>query len=196
MKNLKKTAAVLTAAAMMSMSMGMIAYAENPITTANGSDSKTVTGNYVPGGSAATRYKVDITWGNMEFTYTAAGEGSWNVDTHSYSGATDGSWSSESNTITLKNHSNTDVTAHLSFAGGTGFEGITAAFTDADTNSALIGDALTLESADQDEYRVEDSSEDNGYKTPTKSAKMTLSGDPAGSFTNGTTIGTVTVSIQ
>ncbi|MDO4325315.1 MAG: hypothetical protein Q4E24_04635 [bacterium] len=195
MKNLKKTAAVLTAAAMMSMSMGMIAYADSPITTNPGSDSKNVTGNYVAGGSAGTVYKVDITWGDMKFTYTAAGGGTWDTTTHSYSGATQGGWSSESNTITLKNHSNAEITAALSFAGGTGFENVTAAFTDEDTNNALTDNKLTLESADQDEYRKLVSAA-VGYKTPTKSAKMMLSGEPTESFLDGTTIGTVTVSIE
>ena len=51
-----------------------------------GSYSAEVKGTYQPGGSGAVVYSVDIAWTDMSFTYTGAGEGTWNPETHQYSG--------------------------------------------------------------------------------------------------------------
>ena len=43
----------------------------------HGSYSAEVKGTYQPGGSGAVVYSVDIAWTDMNFTYTGAGEGTW-----------------------------------------------------------------------------------------------------------------------
>src|SRR5699024_6395973 len=57
-----------------------------------GSYSAEVKGTYHPGGSGAVVYSVDIAWTDMNFTYTGAGEGTWNPETHQYSGSSEGAW--------------------------------------------------------------------------------------------------------
>lgn len=51
-------------------------------------------------------YSVDITWGNMLFTYTP---GTWLPSDHNYSGSTWSIGSGVDNDITVTNHSNRDV---------------------------------------------------------------------------------------
>lgn len=68
-----------------------------------------------------TVYKVDVEWGAMEFTYTAAGVNVWNPDTHEYELAEDNKWMENGNTITIKNHSNAAVEAALTFQAADGY---------------------------------------------------------------------------
>ncbi|MCD7957003.1 MAG: hypothetical protein LUG93_14900, partial [Lachnospiraceae bacterium] len=101
MKKLKKTAALMVAAAMcVSMNAGMVAYAET--LEGEGSSSADVTATY-ESSEAATVYSVDITWGSLEFTYTEAGARTWDPSTHTYSEAEEGGWSCEegSNILTI-----------------------------------------------------------------------------------------------
>ena len=179
MRRLRKAAAVFTAA-VMTMAMGMSAYA-GTISDIGGSDSKAVTGTYVAGGSAATVYKVDITWGSMEFTYTAAGEGTWDPETHTYTGTTSGSWSSAEGAgdIKVTNHSNAAVNAALEFKAGDSFTAVTGSFT---ANKLPLADT-SAESVGKPEA------------APAASATLSLSGDP-GNFADSTALGTVTVTIS
>ena len=52
---------------------------------------------YQEGESSATIYSVDIVWESMEFTYTAASEGTWNPSTHTFIGVEGASWSFANN---------------------------------------------------------------------------------------------------
>ncbi|MCD8013405.1 MAG: hypothetical protein LUG99_09545 [Lachnospiraceae bacterium] len=109
MKKLKKTAALMVAAAMcVGMNAGTVAYAET--LEDEGSSSADVTATY-KSSETATVYSVDITWGSLEFTYTEAGAQTWDPSTHTYSEAEEGGWSYEkgSNILTITNHSNSAV---------------------------------------------------------------------------------------
>ena len=155
------------------------ALAATTITAFGGSESTTVKGTYVSGGSATPVYSVDITWGSMEFTYTDADSGTWNPETHSYDGGAVASWSCEdgANVITVTNHSNVAVTADLSYEAATGYSGITGSFSDSSLNlPTAVG--TTRENA------------------PTKTATLTLSGALPSDTAANTQIGTVKVTLR
>ena len=148
------------------------------ITTAGGSNSANVTGSYVAGSAGDTVYSVDVAWGSMAFTYTGASTGTWQPSTHTYSSATAAGWSCAdgANMITVTNHSNTAVTAALSYTPGASYSGITGAF----NNSSLsLATAVGTEVSG----------------APSASALLTLTGELASSVTEAATIGSVTVSI-
>lgn len=185
-KKTRKAAAIITSA-VLCMGMAVTAFADSPITDKGGYDSRPVTGTYVQGSGDAV-YSVDVVWDSMEFTYTAAGEGTWNPVDHTYDGqGEDPGWSSTSNTITVTNHSNQAVTAALTFEVEPAYSTkITGSFTDADGNP-LEPSELKLASAAE-------VSLGDWKKAPTASAKLSLSGDPE-SFEESQMIGKVTVTI-
>ena len=68
---------------------------------------------------------VDITWGDLSFTYS---DGTWNPDTHEYDGE---GWTVDKeggNTVKVENNGNTAVS--VSFAYNATVDGITGSFTD------------------------------------------------------------------
>ena len=78
-----------------------------------------------PNGKPAQIISVDITWGDLSFTYS---DGTWNANTHTYDGA---GWTvdtEESNSITVDNTGNTGV--NVSYAYQNAETGITGSFTD------------------------------------------------------------------
>ena len=181
LRGFKKVTTVFTAA-VLTMAMGMSAYAASPITDVGGFDSKNVTGTYQEGDGSTTVYRVDITWGSMDFTYTAAGEGTWDPESHTYSGGGNGNWSSTATgagDITVTNHSNAAVKATLAFASAAPFSDVKGIFT---TNDLPLADASVASAGAPAE-------------APTASSTLSLSGDP-GTFATGTTLGTVTVTIS
>ena len=71
---------------------------------------------------------VDITWGDLSFTYS---DGTWNPDTHEYDGE---GWTVDKeggNTVKVENNGNTAVS--VSFAYNATVDGITGSFTDGET---------------------------------------------------------------
>ena len=76
-----------------------------------------VTGTY--GGSTGKPvYSYEYSFGNMEFKYNAASQGTWNANTHQFEGGeSEGGWSAvgKSNEITVWNHSNAEVQVRLTF---------------------------------------------------------------------------------
>lgn len=150
------------------------------IGSGTGSASHDVTASYEEGSSAPTVYSVDITWGNMAFTYTDAKEGTWNPETHSYDGAAEASWqanAADGDKITFTNHSNAGVTASLTYEASTGFDGITGTF---DTASVELKTAVGTTVAN----------------APEKTVTLTLSGALGSNTTAGTKIGTVKVTLR
>lgn len=123
---LKKITSVLAAAALV-CTMSTTAFAADQTGVSTGDYNATVSGTYQAGGSSATVYSVDITWEDMSFTYTAAGEGTWDPDTHSYSGGSEASWSGSKN-IAVTNHSNAAVTATAKFEADSGYESTSMEF--------------------------------------------------------------------
>lgn len=174
----KLVSLILTLSLVLSLS-AVSAFAANPIITSDGSDSKDVTGSYVAGGASTAVYSVDVTWGNMEFTYTGASEGVWNPQTHGYDGATTGTWSANTqggNKITVTNHSNSSVTAALSYAPQSAYSDITGSF-DKDTLELATAEGTAVDNA------------------PTDTATLNLSGVLASTVTTSTKLGTVTISL-
>ena len=175
---MKKISAVILTLALFFMT-SVTAFAANKITAVNGSDSAIVRGTYNAGSAAATVYSVDITWGSMEFTYTDASKGTWNPDTHGYDGAKAATWScaTDANKIEVTNHSNANVTAQLSYAPESGYNGISGSFSD--------GGTLNLNSAVDTRYSA----------APSGSATLSLTGDLASDTSAKTKIGVVTVTL-
>lgn len=107
---------------------------------------------YVQGSASDTIYSVDVVWGNMKFTYTAPGEGTWNPGTHSYDGAgKEGAWGCEegANVIKMINHSNAAVSASLTYYKGDAYQEISGAF-EKNTLSAPTAVGTEYESAPSD----------------------------------------------
>lgn len=179
----KKTALVLTLAMVFSLAP-LSAYADT-IDRVGGTASHNVTATYVDGssggaGGAGTKvYNVDITWGDMAFTYTAEA-GIWDPTNHTYTGAEGGAWAVDKeggNTITVTNHSNADVTAVFNYAADTGFEGITGTFDNASLNlESAVG--TTVEAA------------------PKATTSLSLDGALGSTTADNTKIGTITVTLN
>lgn len=176
----KKTALVLTLAMVFSLAP-LSAYADT-LTAVGGTASHDVTATYVDGssgGAGGTVYSVDIAWGDMAFTYTAEA-GIWDPTNHTYTGAEGGVWKVDKeggNTITVTNHSNTDVTAAFSYAADAGFTGISGSF---DNASLALKSAVGTEVAN----------------APSGTAALTLDGALGSDTTANTTIGTITVTLN
>lgn len=151
--------------------------ADTTISGTSDAATKTVTASYSSGSGSGTVYSVDITWGSMAFTYSEGSSGTWQPDSHSYSSGSTGGWSNSGNTVKVTNHSNTPVTAELTYTPETGFEGISGSF-DHDTMS--LATAVGTEVAN----------------APTDTAILSLSGQLGSSVTASTTIGTITVTIN
>ena len=140
-----------------------------------GSYSAEVKGTYQPGGSGAVVYSVDIAWTDMNFTYTGAGEGTWNPETHQYSGSSEGAWTASDESITVTNHSNAAVKATAKFEADSGYESTTMTF---GNNGATVATAVGTEVASA------------------PSATITVApGGTLAESANGGKIGTITVSI-
>lgn len=176
----KKTALVLTLA--MVFSLAPLSVYADTITKVGGIASHDVTATYradSSGGAGGKVYSVDITWGDMAFTYTAEA-GIWDPATHKTTDAEGGVWTVDKdggNMITVTNHSNTGVTAAFSYAADTGFEGISGSF---DKESLALKTAVGTEVAN----------------APTGTAALTLDGALGSDTTANTTIGTITVTLN
>ena len=176
----KKTALVLTLAMVFSLAP-LSAYADT-ITAGGGTASHDVKATYradSSGGAGGTVYSVDITWGDMAFTYTAEA-GIWDPAKHAYTGAEGGAWTVDKdsgNTITVTNHSNADVTAAFSYAAAEGFTGISGSF---DKESLALKTAVGTEVAN----------------APKGTAALTLTGALGSDTAANTTIGTITVTLN
>lgn len=176
----KKTALVLTLAMVFSLAP-LSAYADT-IGTAGGTASHDVTATYradSSGGAGGTVYSVDITWGDMAFTYTAEA-GIWDPTTHKITDAEGGVWTVDKeggNTITVTNHSNTGVTAAFSYAAASDFDGITGTFDNASLNlETAVGTAVD--------------------EAPNGTAALSLSGALGSTTADNTKIGTITVTLN
>ena len=152
--------------------------ADATITAENDIATTPVTASYSAGAGGGTVYSVDITWGSMAFTYSEGSSPTWNPATHTYSSGGTGGWSHNGNKITVTNHSNTKVTANLTYTPETGYEGISGSF----------GNKSTMDLATAVDTPV--------TSAPTDTAALTLSGTLASTVTRPTKIGTITVTIN
>ena len=129
---------VLAIAMIATMSVSAFAATSN-----GGNTTITVKGTYNGSDAAGDTISVDVAWGEMEFTYTPASQGSWDPATHTYKDATTAGWTANGNTITVTNHSDVAITASFTFAKaeGTNVEGSFTADS-LDLNRAEAGSAL------------------------------------------------------
>ena len=139
----------------------------------------TVNGTFVSGTAAGEKISVDIVWEAMDFTYTAASQGTWNPVTHTYEGATEGGWSDNTPSITVKNHSNVAVNATLGFTADV--TGVVGTFTEA-SGTANDG-VLELATAEGTEVA----------NAPTATANFGISG---AAIDTDKALGTITVTIK
>lgn len=172
--NMKKITTLLAAAAL-TCAMGTTAFAADQDGVKTGDYTADVKGTYQAGGSGAVVYSVDIAWTDMNFTYTGAGEGTWDPETHQYSGSSEGAWTASNDSITVTNHSNAAVKATAKFVADSGYESTTMTF---GNNGATVATAVGTEVA----------------SAPSATITVTPGGTLAESA-NGGKIGTITVSI-
>ena len=170
--NMKKITTLLAAAAL-TCAMGTTAFAADQDGVKTGDYTADVKGTYKAGGAAATVYSVDIKWDEMSFTYTAAGQGTWNPTTHEYNGGSEASWSGSKN-IVVTNHSNAAVKATASFRADSSYDAVGMNF---ENNITTVNSAEGTEVA--------------------SAPNVTIKATPTGTLpeaTNGK-IGTITVTI-
>lgn len=173
--NMKKLVSMLAVAAL-TCTMGTTAFAADQDGVETGDYTADVKGTYQASSSGAVVYSVDIAWTDMSFTYTGAGEGTWDPETHQYSGgSSEGAWTASNDSITVTNHSNAAVTATAKFDPDSGYESTTMTF---GNNGATVATAVGTEVA----------------SAPSATITVTPGGTLAESA-NGGKIGTITVSI-
>ena len=189
MKNKKKAGMMLAAA--LSLSGAVTVFGSDGTVVENGGQASCdVTGSYVNGQDGGTVYRVDITWGAMEFTYTDVSK-DWDPDTHQYNSVVPAAWSwtEDTNKITVTNHSNTAVDASLAYQNNPGYN-IETAFCDASISGSPLTDSkLEIASAEPEDGNVQGSA-----KSGDAYLQITV-----GSITeedSGQTLGTVTVTIS
>lgn len=171
-------------AIMMVAAMSVTAFADE---TGVGAGSYTipVAGTYQAGTAAGEVISVDISWGDMEFTYTA-GDETWDAVTHKVTTA-DGIWSETGNSIAVKNHSNTGVNAKFDFTAADGLT-LTHEFKN---GLATVGDnGINIESANDSAYQT---AVDGVYPAPTAQVDFYIR---SGAITqNVNSLGNITVTI-
>lgn len=138
-----------------------------------------IVGSYAAGQIADEIVSVDIAWDAMDFTYSAASQGTWNPATHTYDGQADGGWSDNTPAITVTNHSNVAVNATLDFAAQV--DGVVGTFTeDSGTKNDNILNIATSEGT-------------TVTNAPTATANFGISG---AAINADTKLGTITVTIS
>lgn len=152
-------------------------FASDPITTAGGNETADVQAKYVSGISSPIVYSVDVTWGAMEFTYTASGTKTWDPSSHTYTDNTTGSWSANGNTVEVTNHSNAAVGVVFSYESLAAYSAITGSFDKTGTTRLAAG------------------SENKPNEATNVTARLTLSGSISKSLTSFTKVGTITVTL-
>lgn len=169
---MKKLISLILALAMV-LSLSVAAFAASTVDP----ESKVVTGTYV-GDSTTTVYSVEIEWTDLSFTYSAGSKGTWDPDSHQYSDPVAAGWGGKTATITVTNHSNTQIVATPAYVAVTGYEDAKMAF---DTTALSVATA------------------DNGTNGGAGTAVVgTITVTPGGTLpegTNNTKIGTITISI-
>ncbi len=113
-----------------------------------------VTATYQAGADPSETYCVSISWGSMEFTYTAPNK-KWNPTNHTVENGTgDGVWSYDANAnkITVANHSNADVKVSFKFNADSNYQitgdfSLSASDTSNNTENSLTSNSIILDSA-------------------------------------------------
>ena len=141
-----------------------------------------VTGTYSDTHTSGTVYSVDISWGEMKFTYSIAGTATWQPDSHTYntSGENAG-WDATGNTITTVNHSNVPVDVALTFTKNTELNAAGDTFEGSFDNASY-----NLATAEGTTYDL----------APKGTSALTLTGALDASHTTSVKLGTITVALS
>ena len=102
-------------AVFMIASMSVTVFAEANVGEHGESATIVVGGDFQQTGAIYKTISVDIEWDDMTFAYIKTSSGEWDPGSHEYVGGVEGAWSEETRTITVTNHSDTELTATLSF---------------------------------------------------------------------------------
>ena len=159
-------AIVLTLALVMSMSTVAFA-ADDTLTDGTTTSEHEVSVKVSNTASDVAVISVDVTYGDLQFTYVTADAGTWNPDEHIFDVAEDGTWLIDGdNTVVVTNHSNRDVevavsaekaeteTGDLAIAVANGEDtltnGVVNGYADADSLTATITVSGTPTTQDSD----------------------------------------------
>ncbi|MBE6113909.1 MAG: hypothetical protein E7191_02405 [Erysipelotrichaceae bacterium] len=128
-----------------------------------------------------TKYKIDVVWSNLVFTYTFD-DYVWNPGNHTYSTDETGRWSHNEGTVTVTNHSNKTVTVDASCPDNIA-DGVDVTF------NMTNGDE-ELETADANERLGDEEKADKVVYT------VSVNGQPNSRTQQTLTVAEVTLSIQ
>ena len=148
-----------------------------------------VTGIYQDGSANTPVYSVDITWGNMAFTYLPGGKTTWDPTTHSYktnTGAT-ANWSYTpatetelaGNQVCITNHSNASVKYTAYFFPSASDSTWSGAFSDHGTYTLPSAEGLPV-----------------GSPALTDTINLNLMGTLPSNYTSVTDIGKITLTLE
>ena len=157
---MKKMIAIMMAGTLV-LGTSVFAFATDNLGNYDGNDTWNANGDVtvtVDDTEAVPVYYVDVEWEELSFTYTFDGTEEWNPLDHSYGTGTGSGWSAEK-TITVTNHSNTDVAGTVDFenaeTSGTSktVDGVYATL-DETSFSLDTGVGVLYEDADYQEFNV------------------------------------------
>ena len=203
----KKMAIVLSMILIVSNSMVVFGRTINAVTddgstpeVVENADSKEVTASYST--DSTVIYNVDISWGNMQYTYSKANT-TWDPGTHTYGTGT-GSWSvtnfETDDAVTVGNHSNAKIYATFNCSFESTYSNLQGQFIIIDAqnssdNTTWVSSDNTLKLEVQSAVNrgTTFTSKDKGL--PQGMVRFKIDGDPGIALTN-TKIGTITVTIS
>lgn len=184
---MKKLFAIALTAAM-TLSMATSAFATSGTETGMKDGSKKdipVSAKFFNGQTTGKQISVDVTWGEMEFTYSIGGNKVWNAGSHTYTveNATSG-WTATGNEVKVVNHSNVDVKATFTYTPESG-NALTGTFA-FDNNKTTDNGTISLAAGE----------ENKPLEADNVTATLSLTGTPSSGYTDFTKVGTVTVKIE
>lgn len=149
---------------------------------AEGDREGNVNATYVPAETKKV-YSVDISWSGLDFTYNGPSKGTWDPSTHKYKDPKEGYWTEENGTITITNHSNSDITAKFVYTPVSNATGVSMTFGGLDNDSKI-----TVDSADNGD----------GQSGTAKEKIVTVkpNGQLSDSFKNKEKIGTIKITLD
>lgn len=128
------------------------AYEIGAVTDGNNAVSTPVRGSYTPGAGTDQVVMVDISWGDLDFTYQETGAGTWNSGTHRYEYNFDSpGWivsHPDGNHIRVINRSNRGIDAAISFTPSSEHTDLQSKFTLNDQSTSQEQLTMYLDTAD------------------------------------------------
>lgn len=188
---MKKILAIILALAMATVPAVTIFAAGDGSSSINGENGSNinVSGTYTPPTTPDALISVDIAWDEMKFTYTQGSLGTWDPGSHDYINPGEGSWTTDTATITVTNHSNTDIRADFTFE----MDSVLMTEKRLSINGTFSRDTLVIDSADNDKYRAQVGATTVSAPSGSTEFGIRSDSDPIG---EGERLGTVKVAIS